>query len=248
MSVLSRLGVAASILDHEVKRFFRGLLLITTVAAAGSSEANAAPLTSGKNMVTGADGAKGVILPVAEVDMAVEVVNTVSNQDLKVYPNTGAQINSLTATTGAFTLGAGQAAVFYCDAALHWYVRAASIVTGVATTATTAELNTAADVSDQTETLTADGAISVTKRITNLADTGTGAFTLAAPNAALLGSVKLIQMTADNGAVTVALDNVIGVPSGDTLATFDDVGDSLVLVAGASAWIYVNATATLSTP
>lgn len=124
MSVLSRLGVAASILDHEVKRFFRGLLLVTTVAAAGSSEANATALTSSKSLVTAANGVKGVILPVAELDMAITVVNTVAGEDLLVYPNTGAQINSLTATTGAFTVPGGAEATFFCDAALHWYVRA----------------------------------------------------------------------------------------------------------------------------
>ena len=140
MSVLSRLGIAASILDQEVKRFFRGLLLVTTVAAAGSDQTDATALTSGRNMVTAADGAKGVILPVAEQDMAVEVVNTVSNQDLLVYPNTGAQINALTATTGAFTVVAGASRTFYCDAALHWYVGAGNL-TGTATTADTTELN-----------------------------------------------------------------------------------------------------------
>lgn len=150
MSILSRIGVAASQLDFTVKQFLRALMAVTTVAAAGSDETDATALTAAKNMVTAADGAKGVILPVAQVDMAVEVVNTVSNQDLLVYPNTGAQINALTATTGAFTLGAGQSAVFYCDAALHWYVRAASITTGVATDATTAELNVLADVTPGT--------------------------------------------------------------------------------------------------
>lgn len=247
MSVLSILGVAASILPLEVKKFFRGLIQINTVAATGSSEADAAGITAGRNIVTGADGAKGVKLPVAEAGMSIEIVNSVSNQDLLVYPNTLAQINALTATTGAFTLGAGQSATFYCDVALHWYVRAASIVTGVATTATTAELNTAADQSAQTETLTADGAISVLLRNTKIADTGTGAYTLAAPNAALLGFVKTIEMTADNGVVTLPLTNVVGVPNGDNTATFDDVGDVLVLVAAAGKWVYVNATATLST-
>jgi hypothetical protein len=141
MSVLSRLGIAASQLDFEVKRFLRGLLATSTIAAAGADQTDATAITTGRVMVTAADGAKGVILPVAEVDMAVEIVNTVSNQDLLVYPNTGAQINALTVTTGAFTLGAGQSAIFYCDAALHWYVRAASITTGVATSASTAELD-----------------------------------------------------------------------------------------------------------
>ena len=124
MSVLSRLAIAASQLDHTVKIFLRGLLAVGTIAAAGSSEADATAITTGKVMVTAADGTKGVILPVGELDMAIEVVNTESAQDLKVYPNTGAQINSLTATTGAFTVPGGATRTFYCDAALHWYVSA----------------------------------------------------------------------------------------------------------------------------
>src|SRR3990167_5241239 len=140
MSVLSRLGIAASQLDLEVKKFLRGLLATSTIAAAGSDQTDATAITTGRVMVTAADGAKGVILPVAEIDMAVEVVNTVSNQDLLVYPNTSAQINALTVTTGAFTVVAGASRTFFCDAALHWYTGSANL-TGVSTTASTAELN-----------------------------------------------------------------------------------------------------------
>jgi hypothetical protein len=113
-------------------------------------------------------------------------------------------------------------------------------------TVTFAELNTAADQSAQTETLTADGAISVLKRITKLADTGTGAYTLAAPDATLLGMTKLIEMTTDNGDVTVDLTNVVGTPAAETTATFSAVGQMLVLTAGVSKWLYVNTTAALS--
>lgn len=164
MSVLSRLGIAASQLDLEVKKFLRGLLATSTIAAAGSDQTDATAITTGRVMVTGADGTKGVILPVGEVDMAIEVVNTVSNQDLKVYPNTGAQINALTATTGAFTVVAGASRIFFCDAALHWYVGAGNL-TGTATTASTDELNvldaaTAAnDTTGKAAILGTDGAI-----------------------------------------------------------------------------------------
>lgn len=87
------------------------------------------------------------------------------------------------------------------------------------------------------ETLTAAGAISLYKKTTKLALAGAGAVTLAAPAASMLGEIKLIQMTADNGDVTLALTNVVGQSSGTT-ATFNDVGDSLTLIAGAnSKWI-----------
>lgn len=103
-------------------------------------------------------------------------------------------------------------------------------------TATAAEINVAADQSANTEVLTGAGAISVTKRITQLDSTaGTFAATLAAPDATMLGMVKIIEMTVDNGDVTLALTNVQGQSSG-TGATFDAVGETLVLVAGTSKW------------
>jgi hypothetical protein len=258
MSVLSRLAVAASILDFEAKRFFRELLLVNTVTAAGSSATDAAPLSARKNVVLSANDAKGVILPRSELDMEVVVVNTVSNKILLVYPNTGEQINALTATTGYFSVPAGASATFYCDSIGHWYVAVATALSGVTTTSssaelniltgatvTAAELNTAADQSAQTELLVADGAVSVTKRITKIEDTGTGSYTLAAPNAALLGMVKLIEMTADNGDITLALTNVDGA-AGNTTATFNTVGQHVALVAGVSKWLYLNGTASLS--
>ena len=140
MSVLSRLGVAASILDQEVKRFFRGLLLVNTVTAAGSTSTDATLLSAGKNVVLAADGTKGTILPPAELYMEVVVLNTVSNQDLKVYPAVGEQINALTVTTGAFTVVAKAEKIFRCDALLHWYVAAGNL-TGTSTSASTAELD-----------------------------------------------------------------------------------------------------------
>ncbi len=101
--------------------------------------------------------------------------------------------------------------------------------------ATGAELNLL-DLSAQTETVSSAGAVSVTKRVTNLDSTAGGmAVTLAAPNAAMLGQVKIITHTVDNGDVTMALTNVTG-GSAATTATFDAVNDSLILVAGVSKW------------
>ena len=140
LGVLSKLSIASTPAPQSVKKLLFKLLDSDTVAAAGSDDTDAILLSSGINLVTAADGTVGVKLPVAVEGMAVEVVNTVSNQDLKVYPNTSAQINSLTATTGAFTVVAGASRTFFCDVPLHWYVGSANL-TGVSTTATTAELN-----------------------------------------------------------------------------------------------------------
>lgn len=126
MSALSRLAVAASILDFETKRFFRGLLQVNTIAAAGANQAAATAITTAKAVVTGADGTKGVRLPVTELDMETIVVNTDASNDLKVYPSSGAAINALSANA-AFTVVAGAERVFRCDAANHWYVAAGNL-------------------------------------------------------------------------------------------------------------------------
>lgn len=83
------------------------------------------------------------------------------------------------------------------------------------------------------ETVVGAGAVSVTKEHTSLALVGAGAVTLAAPSKP--GLVKAITMTADNGDVTLALTNVQG-GSAATTCTFNDVNDTLVLVAGANKW------------
>jgi len=89
------------------------------------------------------------------------------------------------------------------------------------------------------ETLAAAGAISTVNALSQLALVGAGAVTLAAPSTGMIGRLKTIQMTVDNGDVTLALTNVVGQSSGTT-ATFNSVGDALVLIGGAdSKWIVV---------
>ena len=88
-----------------------------------------------------------------------------------------------------------------------------------------------------TETIVAAGAISVVTSVSKLALTGAGAVTLAAPSTGMIGRTKTIQMTTDNGDVTLALTNVVGQSSG-TGATFNDAGDALVLLGLAnSKWL-----------
>jgi hypothetical protein len=108
----------------------------------------------------------------------------------------------------------------------------------VGLTASIAELNTL-DLSAETETIDSGDAASASLRITNIDNTtgGAGAITLAAPNAAMVGSIKIITMTVDGGDVTLALTNVVG-GTAATTATFDAVGETLVLLGGAnSKWI-----------
>lgn len=93
------------------------------------------------------------------------------------------------------------------------------------------------------ETSSADGgAISVTKLITSISTAGAETRTLAAPGSA--GRIKIIQMTVDGGDCTLTLTNVVG--SGGTTATFDDVGDTLVLMSAASKWVFLGGSATIA--
>lgn len=92
------------------------------------------------------------------------------------------------------------------------------------------------DLTEQTETILVAGAISVTKRITKLsAASGAYAVTLAAPDATMLGQIKIIEMSVAGAAITMALTNVQG-QSGGTEASFDATNEVLVLVAGISKW------------
>lgn len=230
MAVLSKIAVAASTLDQKAKNFFRGLLQINTTAAAGSTYADATALTAGKNLVTGADDAVGVMLPVGEVDMEVKVVNTVSNKALLVYPNSGAQINALTATTQAFSVAAGTEATFYCNvggAAGHWYVRAAGTLTGVATSATTAQLDTASLAASATRAVTTTATISAADHNGQvLLNSATGfVTTLPAPIAGFQCEVisKLANTSGNHTIVTATSSNII---KGMQFSAAGDAGDT----------------------
>lgn len=107
-----------------------------------------------------------------------------------------------------------------------------NILTGVTATATEINLN---DISAQSEVILATGAISNVKLITSLEAVSVATTTLAAPSAAILGKVKIIQMTIDNGDVELDLTNVQGQASG-TKATFNSVNDTLILLAGTNKW------------
>ena len=114
-----------------------------------------------------------------------------------------------------------------------------NILDGVGATA--AEINFSSDVSAQTETVTAAGAVSVLLKNTNLELVGAGAVTLAAPNSIMTGQIKTIRMTVDNGDVTMALTevlNVAGASAGTTL-TFDAVGDTAILAACGAKWTVI---------
>ena len=63
------------------------------VAPTGSTQGDAAQLTAAVSIVTGADGTKGVILPVPKVGRQVSVYSATATNGLKVYPHSGGDIN-----------------------------------------------------------------------------------------------------------------------------------------------------------
>lgn len=113
-------------------------------------------------------------------------------------------------------------------------------IDGTEVTATGIEVNRA-DLSAQTETILISGVASNNLRVSYLDTTvgGAAAITLATPDASMVGQTKVIEMTADGGDVTMALTNVQG-GSAATTATWDDVGEALVLIAGLAKWNVVS--------
>ena len=93
-----------------------------TVAAAGSTNADAAAVVGGFTLVTAGDATKGVILTAPVAGTVVIIKNAdAANAVLKVYPNSGAAINALTATTGAYSMAAKTSMMLVAYSATQWY-------------------------------------------------------------------------------------------------------------------------------
>ncbi|MES2208589.1 MAG: hypothetical protein V4515_00135 [Chloroflexota bacterium] len=92
---------------------------MTAVTAAGSTQADAAALSEGFNVVTGADATKGVVLPTAVAGMRVEL-KSVTAAVLKIYPATGGAINAI-AANGALSLASLCPVVLVATSATQWY-------------------------------------------------------------------------------------------------------------------------------
>lgn len=103
-----------------IPRVSQDLQPVTAVTAAGSNQGDAAALARGFNVVTGADGTKGVILPTAAPGLIVTLKGVTAGV-LKVYPATGATINGLSANA-AISLASGLIpATFQASSATQWY-------------------------------------------------------------------------------------------------------------------------------
>lgn len=97
----------------------RADMATSTVAAAGSVQGDAALLVDGFNLVTAADGTKGVLLPAASAGRQVIVKNS-SASALKVWPYSGDAINAIGADT-AMSIAANTCPIFTAYNATTWY-------------------------------------------------------------------------------------------------------------------------------
>jgi hypothetical protein len=195
---------------------------------------------------TGSNTAVGYALDAASADgdkirVLIKTPRMV-DEDLVGLTASVAELNYLDLTTGPGTQEASKAVV--ADANVNTGVaKITALHIGVSgsetqVTATAAELNKS-DISAETETVIAAGAASVTKSYTKLEVVSGGAVTLAAPDATMIGHTKVIEMTVDDGNVTMALTNVQG-GTAATTCTWSNAGECLVLVAGATKWNVVS--------
>jgi hypothetical protein len=91
-----------------------------SITAAGTTNADATPLSAAINRVTTTAASTGVRLMLPESGSGVVVINSGANA-LLVYPGTGAQINALTVTTGGFSVAAGGRAMFVGTGSANWF-------------------------------------------------------------------------------------------------------------------------------
>lgn len=97
---------------------------VEALAATGSTQADAALIVSASGAVvhgTAADGTKGIKLPpITDIGQTYTVKNSdAANAVLKVYPSTGATINSLSANA-AISMAAKTPATFIAISATAW--------------------------------------------------------------------------------------------------------------------------------
>ena len=92
----------------------------TTVAATGSTVADAAQIYPGITIVTGADATKGVLLPATPLAGTVVIVKGTTAAVLKVWPDAAATINAI-GSNGSISLASLVTAIFIATSATQWY-------------------------------------------------------------------------------------------------------------------------------
>lgn len=209
------------------------------------------------NTLTGANlplaGSANVVIltgAVAPVD-GTTGLNTAAKGSLYVaqstgalYQNTGTKASpawsnvgasTLTATLSGFVAGSGTVAS--TDSILQAFQKLAGVTNYTPTLIS--------------ETVAAAGALSTTKGISlvNNASGSTYAVTLAAPSSQD-GQIKVVKLGTSTHTVTLAMTNIVTsgayTPTGTTTLTFTSTGDSVVLMAVGSKWVYLGGSAVAS--
>lgn len=92
---------------------------VSTIAAAGSSQATATQASFGLNVVSAGDGTKAIRLPTAVAGSIVFVKNTAAGA-LPIYPATGAQINAV-GSNNAYSIATLTSTMLIAASATQWY-------------------------------------------------------------------------------------------------------------------------------
>lgn len=95
------------------------LVQTASAAAAGSTQSDAPQLVDGVSFVTGADGTKGVKVPVGVARRQITIHN-VGASALKVYPSTGNTING-GAANAALSFAANTSAILTTHDGTNWF-------------------------------------------------------------------------------------------------------------------------------
>jgi lipopolysaccharide export system protein LptA len=112
---------AASVSASTVTASGSLVIKSATVAAAGSNQGTAAAVAAGFTLVTGADAAKGVVLPAASAGLIVIIKNAdAANAVLKVYPASGDAINAL-AANASYDMAAKTSVLLVAYDSTTWY-------------------------------------------------------------------------------------------------------------------------------
>lgn len=118
------LSVTATTFIGNLTGNVTGLLTLTRnapVAAAGSTVTDAAQLSAGFTVVTGADGTKGVKLPATPAAGTIVWIKGTTAAVLKVWPDAAATINAI-GSNGALSLTTGvMPSLFIADSTTQWY-------------------------------------------------------------------------------------------------------------------------------
>ncbi len=169
-----------------------------------------------------------------------------------LYINTGTKASPVWSAAGTTTNGAVIASTLTAFSAGAGSVTSAdSILTAFQKVVGNVTVLKNGTFSPAPETVSAAGAVSTTlmESIVSNGSGSTFAVTLAAPSSQD-GQIKIIKMGTATHTVTLAMTNIAMsgayTPAGTTTLTFTSAGDSVVLIAVGSKWVYLGGSAVAS--